>query len=211
MSPEKTRIAAAGLLTLLVGIGVVITPSARADFYKYRDGSGAVCITNDPNTIPPKYRASMKVVRDEALEKKETDTRKLAPRKTPPVARENAAAGLEQAPAAEPPSRFASLAARFPWFKPLVIVAAIGALFLLVVKITTLLPSPLLARLIYLAFFLGVSVFGYKMYAESMLNSYQTIRTKVLAMFTKANERQAPETGDKAPVSTPGGQSLKVE
>jgi len=30
-------------------------------------------------------------------------------------------------------------------------------------------------------------------------------------MFTKANERQAPETGDKAPASGPAGQPVKME
>lgn len=209
MLHRKLYIAALSLLTLMVGIGVGIAPTARADFYKYKDSTGAVCITNDRNAVPPKYRASMKVVHDETLEKQDPGARKQPPQETPP----SAAAGVEQAPApaAAPPSRSDSLTGRFPWLKPLAFVAGIVALFMAVAKVSTLLPSPLLGRLIYLAFFLGVFVFGYKVYADSMLESYRTIKTKTLAMFVKANERQAPETGEKAPQGTPGSQAAKVE
>jgi hypothetical protein len=183
----------------LIVVGRV--PTARADFYKYTDSSGAACITNDSNAVPPKYRATMKVVREEILEKKDPGARKQVPQQAPPASRDNSASGIEQspAPAAEPASRTESLTGRFPWLKPLVIIAGIGVLFLIVSKVASLLSSPQLSRLIYLGFFLGVSIFGFKLYAESMANSYQTIKTKVLAMFIKANERQAPEAGEKLP------------
>jgi hypothetical protein len=185
MSQRKTCIAALSLL--MVGIGVGGVPTARADFYKYKDSAGAVCITNDPNAVPPRYRASMKVVRDEALEKKDPGARKQAPQETPTASRDNAVSGVEQTPvpAVEPASRTESLTGRFPWLKPLLVVAGIGVLFLIVVKVASLLPSSQLARLIYLAFFLGVFVFGYKLYAEYMVNNYQTIKAKILAMFIK--------------------------
>lgn len=208
MSPRKMCLAAASLFTLVAGIAVGGVPNACADFYKYTDNTGAVCLTNDRNAVPPQYRSTMKVVREETAEKKAP----LLP-KQPAKSSPAAAAPVEQvpAPAASPPSRIDGLTGRFPWLRPLAIVAGFVALFLVVARVSTLLPSPLLARAVYLAFFLGVFVFGYKVYADSMLEGYLTVKTKLLVMFTKANEREAPATGETPPGRSRGGQAGTVE
>ncbi len=186
-------------------VGIVCMASvARADYYKYTDRSGAVCITNDPKNVPSRYRASMKVIREETLEKKDPGARKAVPPEQSQVPQpESAAPGAArpEASPAEPASTVGRLAAHYPWSKPLLFVAGIGVLFLVVAKLASLLPSPQLARLIYLVFFLGVFVTGYKLYADYMVNSYLTIKTKVIGMFIKANDRQVPEPGGKPPVA----------
>ena len=66
------------------------------------------------------------------------------------------------------------------------------------IRIAAQLSSPQLARVLYLAFFLGVFVFAYKSYAETVVGRYFTIKTKIVSMFRKANVRQAEEL-DKQP------------
>jgi hypothetical protein len=61
----------------------MLPPESRADFFKYRDDSGAVVITNQFENVPKRYRSRVKVVWDKDLAAKD------------PVARQKAAA-MEQ-------------------------------------------------------------------------------------------------------------------
>ena len=94
------------------------------------------------------------------------------------------------APPAKTEGRFGELSDRFPGFKPLVVVAGFFTALLLVVKISSLISSPQLVRVIYLSFFLTVFVYGYKVYADHVVGSYFSVKQKVLSMFMKANERE---------------------
>lgn len=71
----------AGLLVVMM-LAVVI--DARADFYKYKDKSGAIVITDKLENVPKQYRNQFKVVWDADLEAKD------------PVARRKAAAKAAQ-------------------------------------------------------------------------------------------------------------------
>lgn len=166
-------------------------PEVLADYYKYKDSKGAVCITNKLESVPPKYRAAMQVVRDQTLAKEDPAGQKeQAPAQAvfqePPVQK----TGPESVAPAQATSRFAKLAARYPWFKPLAIVGGVCIGFAMVMKLAALLPSAQFSRLLYLAFFVGVFVFAYKSYADHVAGSYLNIKQKVLAMFVKANERE---------------------
>lgn len=170
------------------------TRSAHADYYKYTDKTGAVCITNTLDSVPPKYRATMKVIREETLAKKDNASRIETPRRDAPAPEPPGAAEeqIQAAPAA-PASTFGRLSARFPWFKPVFVVCAILCTFLVVRKLSAIIPSALLARLIYLAFFLGAFVLVYKSYTDHLSNSYATVKTKFIALFEKSNRREAPD------------------
>jgi Domain of unknown function (DUF4124) len=169
--------------------------SAHANYYKYTDKTGAVCFTNNPDSVPKKYRATMKVIRKETLERKDRASRIGTPgRETATPAPGVAEVQKQTAPApAAPTSTFGQLSARFPWLKAVFITGAILCAFLVVRKLSDLLPSALLGRLILIAFFLGVFVFVYKSYAEHLSKSYSDVKTKILAMFENANKREAPE------------------
>ena len=178
--------------------------TAHADYYKYTDKSGALCITNNPDAVPPKYRSNMKVIREETLARKDKASRLETPRETP-AAPAIGDSPLEKGVAAppEPTSAFGRFTARFPWLRPVLVVCAIFCAFLVVRKWSSALPSALLARVIYLAFFLGAFVFVYKSYAEHVSNSYFTIKTKVITMFEKSSRREIPEPGER-PLPAPG-------
>lgn len=59
------------IVVLLVGIFLLTTVDAKATFYKYKDSSGAVVITDNLENIPQKYRKQYKVVWDKDLEAKD--------------------------------------------------------------------------------------------------------------------------------------------
>ena len=60
-----------GKVFLLAGILILATFDADAEFFKYRDSSGAVVITDKLENVPKKYRNQLKVVWDEELEAKD--------------------------------------------------------------------------------------------------------------------------------------------
>lgn len=190
------KTAALAALVSLMGVGG-LSGAACADYYKYTDGSGVVCITNSLGTVPPKYRATMKVIREETLAKKDKGARTEAPREAS-VAPEAApqAEAPNNAPSEEPASFSGRLFARFPWSRPLCIVFAILMAFFLVRKLSSHISSALLSKVIYLAFFLGIFVFAYKAYAEHVTASYFSIKNKILVMFEKSNRREMPDPAD---------------
>jgi hypothetical protein len=186
-------------IALLFAFAVVRPQPARADYYAYTDANGAPVITNRLETVPKRYRAGMRVVKEDKPAPAKTGDRPVTnkpfavPATPQPVVREEPAAAPE--PPAPPAltGRMGDHAKRYPWLKPVGVVAGLLAGFLAVIRIAAHLSSPQLARVIYLAFFLGVFVFAYKSYAESLVERYFTIKTKIVSMFRKANVRQAEE------------------
>lgn len=55
-----------------------VASSAHAEFYKYKDSSGALVITNRIEDVPKKYRKNVKVVWDDELTAKDPHARRMA-------------------------------------------------------------------------------------------------------------------------------------
>jgi len=195
--PTKQIITALLPLLLLILVSAM-AQSAHADYYKYTDGSGTVCITNNRDTVPPKYRSTMKVIREETLDRKDKVKRPEPLRDASPVPATSVSPPEKAAAAAEEQTTtYGRLASRSPWFKPALFVGAVILLYLIVRKLAASLPSTLLARLVCIVFFLGVFVFIYVSYARYIGSSYTSIKTKMLSMFEKSNRRDAPEPGER--------------
>jgi hypothetical protein len=183
---------------LLLTLVSALPQTARADYYKYTDSAGSVCITNKRDAVPPKYRATMKVIREETLAAKDKATRLETPRKAQPAPATSVSPPDKAVVAAEEPTTaFGRLASRFPWFKPALFVGAVILLFLIVRKLAAALPSALLARLVCIVFFLGVFVAIYVCYAKYLTDNCIAFKRKMLTMFEKANRREAPEPGER--------------
>jgi hypothetical protein len=59
-------------VTMLLALMLLLfSAEAEANFYKYRDSSGNVVITDNLDNIPTKYRKSYKVIWDKDLEAKD--------------------------------------------------------------------------------------------------------------------------------------------
>lgn len=183
------------LLFSLVGVCLLAKPCvALANLYTYTDSNGVVSMTNNLKSVPKKYRATMTVER-EAPKPKQVEQ--------PVQSYEPAASGTSAAPPAQAPAgKFAELSARFPWFKPLVYLFGIFAALLLLIKVTSQLSSPHLSKVIYLSFFLGVSVFLYKSYVTHVVDSSMKIKEQTVEMMKKSSQRELPAVTDEVdPVS----------
>lgn len=192
-------------LVFLSGVGVFLqAPHACADYYKYKDNKGVICITNKRNAIPPEYRSTMKVIREDTTVRQDGGSQTQTPQEGVPLVREPAAAGQarQAATTSQSDSPIAQLMARFPLIKLLIIIAGIVAASVIIMKLTSLIPSSQLARLINIVFFLGLFVFAYKLYADSLVGNYFTIKTKILGIFSRDSVREAPGTGVKPPVAS---------
>jgi hypothetical protein len=66
------------VVSLAAGLLLLVSMEARSEFYKYKDSSGAVVITNRLEDVPKKYRNRVKVVWDEELEAKDPVARRRA-------------------------------------------------------------------------------------------------------------------------------------
>lgn len=172
-------------------------PIALADYYKYMDSGGVLNITNKLDTVPRKYRSSVKVIPDENLSKHDLGARK---QQLEPAPEENGLVKETAAPepASAPQGKLAQLSARFIWFKPLLYLSAILAAFLVVIKIASLVPPGPLSKLIYLSYFFGVGVFLYQASIEHVVADSLAVKEKAVNMMKKANQRELPLT-DEAP------------
>jgi len=66
------------VMGLAAGLLLVAPHEARADFFKYKDDSGATVITNKLEDVPSKYRRRIKVIWDKELEAKDPLARRWA-------------------------------------------------------------------------------------------------------------------------------------
>ena len=66
------------LTGLLVGMLLLVSVDAKATFFKYKDSSGAVVITDKLENVPEKYRKGCKAILDEDLDKKDSLKRRWA-------------------------------------------------------------------------------------------------------------------------------------
>lgn len=186
------------MLLAVVGLTWLTPALSNADYYKYTDNRGIVNMTNKLENVPAKYRFTMKVVREE---KKKAPAAELQPtagaeQQTAPVLEQQALPEPEQ----KAESSFSRLCGRFVWLKPLLYVLGGVALFVVVIKVASLL-GPMLSKVIYLTFFLGVFVFLYKAYAEYVVTSSAKIKENAVNMMKKSSNRELPapeEGGDPA-------------
>ena len=63
---------------LLVGMMLFVSFDAGATFYKYKDSSGVVVITDNLESVPQKYRNQFKVIWDADLEAKDPVAKRRA-------------------------------------------------------------------------------------------------------------------------------------
>jgi hypothetical protein len=167
---------------------------ALADYYRYADGQGTVCFTDDYKSIPRQFRAKAQRIKEPPAHPGQ-----LPP---PPPARQPATAAVQpEATAAEQPPPPQPARAELllqtlrefwarAWFRVVAFVALAGAVLLLLARVARHLAAPQLVRVIYLAFFLGCFVFAYKLYADYMVQSYFIVKARALEMMQQANRRE---------------------
>ncbi len=199
------------IIVPLLALAGTLAPNAsvHADYYKYKDSKGTICITNKLDSVPNKYRSTMKVIREEKTRRVDRESQPALPSAVAPATPEQSSSrgGVQSAAPSQVDSSADGLAVRFPWVKAVLVVLGLAAALLTVAKLTSMISSPQLSRLISIVFFAGLFLFTYKVYADHLVDGYFTIKTKILKMFANANAREAPEGG--IPARNPEGKPLK--
>lgn len=188
-------IAAVILVTGLFLLSSVTT--AVADYYKYTNGNGVVSMTNKLESVPLKYRSTMKVI-PEAPAKTEAPA-SAAPQEAASPRQADAAASGSAAP-----GKFEQLSARFVWFRPAVYIALFLLSLAVIGKICSLLSSRLLGRCIYVAFFMGSFVFLYRSYSNHAVDTYLKLKHDATAIVDQSKERQKTIPLDEFDSAKPG-------
>ena len=192
------------LLLVALCLACALPAPLLADYYRYTDSRGIVHMTNRLDSVPPKFRASMRVIREEP--KKEA-----AGQAAPALGSASEGVSAQQEASEQKQGLFSRLASRHVWIKPIAVVAAITLLFLAVVKLSSWLSSPMLSRVIYISFFAGVMVFLYKSYVNYLVDGSMKLKDRAVIMMKKASNREAPESGGAVPEgggAVPEGASL---
>jgi hypothetical protein len=183
--------------------------TTSADIYKYTDSHGVISMTNRLDAVPARYRAKMTVIKDASASKDDP-----APKAAQPQAPTVDDSALDQPKTAQsesaPVRKFQELSGAYPWFRPLCYVAAVLAAFLMVNKISSLLPSPLLGRVIHLAFIVGLVVFLFKSYSDHVAETSHKLKEEAASIVKKSQARQeslSPELD--SPSRAPEGASVR--
>lgn len=171
------------LPVLLLICLISLAAPAFADYYRYRDDSGTLNFTDDPKNVPAKYRKQAERVKEAPV--------------PPPAAEEPPPALPEPAvvPAPPPPTLQEKLIAAWhesPWLPLAAFAVAAVVGFFLLGRLLCHLQSAQLTRLIYLVFFLGIGVLGFKLYADYMNQGLKTLKGKTETLMQRANRREAP-------------------
>lgn len=157
---------------------------AGADLYQYTDKSGTVCMTNSLDSVPRAQRKTVKTIQEDPKQKPAAPVTADGGNTVTAAQAEVQAIIANKKP--QPPSGVNSPSP----IKPIgVLVGMIGFLFV-VARLTRSLSSPQLAKVIYIAFFLGTFTLGYKLYADHLASGFIGIKQKMLTMFAKAQQRE---------------------
>ena len=75
---QQRIVLSCALFICAIVVSVLLPERSRAEFYKYKDSSGALVITNKLEDVPKKYRKHVKVVWDDELTAKDPHARRMA-------------------------------------------------------------------------------------------------------------------------------------
>ena len=171
------------LFLVLLAAMFALNPAARADYYKYTDSKGVICITNDPKAVPHKYTATMKVIHEDKAGRTNSGNRAQVQVQQ---AVSSATQGVAPAslvtpspPPSAPGSRFGQISAQFPWITPLVAFGSVIVTFFVLIKLKTLISSPQTVKLTCLALLLGSFVITCKFYVDHLISGFFTAKTGI--------------------------------
>ncbi len=173
----------------------------HADFYKFKDESGGLSITNDYNSIPERYRTSVIVVKDADLEKKSQAREKLiradrnsreqrrqhnttniqlqtAPVSTSSVTMPNNEKDEIASENAMPPKRLNWIERQVPLLKVAALITMFVAFAVVAGKLISSLVPRLLGVVIRIALFVGVVVYIFNAYSEKVAGAFAVLKSE---------------------------------
>ena len=170
---------------------------AHADFYRYRDVSGGMNVTNDISSIPERYRADVQVVRDVDLERTADErARRIKSEKSKEQRRLERPHTISAGPSAEPPSpqppiplsqetKQSSDPQKNDWLdRQLPLLKVIGVFVLLFLawlaaaKVVSLFVPHTFAVVIKIALFVAIAIYAFKGYSERIVDAFALIKNE---------------------------------
>lgn len=177
-----------GFKVLLCFIATLdITSAAYADIYKYTDDSNAVCITNNLDSVPKKFRSSVKVIREDVLPVQQKLLPEVQQRTTdPPPAKTQL---LSQS---EPQKENHPVAAetREKYLNTGLVLAGIVGGYFLLSRLSGSLGFPKIGVIAFLFLVLIGGVYLYNLYLKEMSAAFSDLRKDALGMKKNVETRE---------------------
>lgn len=193
------------VIAVLLGSGLLGVRTAFADYFRYTDSSGTVCLTNDLKSIPERYRKKAVLVSRDAPK---------AEQAKPAVSQPPADQATEEA-VSQPraPEGFRERAAAlFTKERMMTALKIVGAIMLVVAAYTGIgmlaayLGCRQIGTVVRIVFTLGVLVYGFVMYADRMSAAFSRVKGEVTSIQQKS-EKRSNQTGEQA---REGADDMKV-
>ena len=184
------------VVAVLLGSGLLGVRTASADYYRYTDSSGTVCLTNNLKSIPERYRKKAVLVSKDAPKVEQPK-----PAVSQPSADQAAGAAVSQPQA---PTGFRERAAAMFTKERMMTALKIVVAIVLVVSaytgigmLATYLGCRQIGTLVRIVFTLGVLVYGFVMYADRMAAAFSKVKGEVTSAQQKS-EMRSSQTGEQA-------------
>lgn len=166
---------------------IYITSAVYADIFKYTDDSNAVCITNNLDSVPKKFRSSVKITKEDVLPSQQKLLPEVQQRTTDPPP-----ASTQLQPQSEPQkeSRDMSAEARKKYMKTGLVLTGIVAGYFILTWLTGSLGFPRIGMSAFLLIVLAGGVYLYNLYIKEMSATFSNLRKDALGMKKNIETRE---------------------
>lgn len=174
--------------------------NAYADIYKYTDDSNAVCITNNLDSVPKKFRSSVKITKEDVLPSQQKLLPEVQQRTTdPPPA--NTHLMTQSEPQKE--NHAVSAEKQGKYINTALVLAGIVAGYFILKRLTGSLGFPRMGMIAFLFLVLTGGVYLYNLYLKEMSAVFSDLRKNALGMKknVETRENKAEQMLNKLPES----------
>ena len=171
------------LLSTLLGI---VSP-VGADMYKYVDDAGSVTITNNIDSVPKKYRASMKVVKEETPLSQQKLLPEIQKRKIDPTPSFQTAQPQSQL---QKESSETTADKREQYINTGLVIAGLIAGYFILIRLTGSLGFPGTGMVAFVLLVLTSGAYLYKLYIQEMSATFTNLHKDAIGMKKNVETRE---------------------
>lgn len=175
-------------LLFLVCSLLFVTSVAYADMYKYVDDTGSVVITNSIESVPKKYRTSMKVIKEEIPLSQQKLLPEVQKRKTDPTP---STQSVQTQRELQKESQGITADSREKYINTGFVLAAIIVGYFIMTRLTGSLGFPRMGMIAFLLLVLTGGVYLYNLYIKEMSATFSKLRKDALGMKMNVETRES--------------------
>lgn len=174
-------------LLFLVCSLLFVTSVAYADMYKYVDDTGSVVITNSIESVPKKYRTSMKVIKEEIPLSQQKLLPEVQKRKTDPTP---STQSIQTQRELQKESQGITADSREKYINTGFVLVAIIAGYFIMTRLTGSLGFTKIGMIAFLFLVLTGGVYLYNLYLKEMSAAFSVLRKDALGMKKNIETRE---------------------